>query len=247
MTDRVVSLCGVGVGLLGLLLVTTTWAAERPPERHLLYTRPDPSSSGGLAGRVTRPQQPLLQVLAIPADAPHLVYEGTIEGPDRRTFRFEGLPMRTYDLVAVFEEAFYEGLRLHRGTSTLTAADREQIEAAILASEPFYNEKTVHRLEGATGQGSFARAICTFLRSRSSGFALAPQDGKWERADFRRTFKIVILKDVGPGWQIVRSRDLYPVWARPDRPAPRHLYRRELARIRVTDTVKDVGPIDLGE
>ena len=44
-------------------------------------------------------------------------------------------------------------------------------------------------------------------------------EGKSSRPDFRRTFKLVLLKDVGPGWQIARARDLYPVWVDPKRAA----------------------------
>lgn len=238
----------LGTSLCLLLLgLTSTLAAPAPAERHRLYTTPDANATGGIEGRVAYPERPIEQILAIPSDAPQLAYQGVVDGADRRSFRFDGLPMRSYDLVVIYDDAFYEGLRLRRGESTLTDDDLAKIKAMIDKSEPFFTVKTIHRMEGTTGRGGLARGICTFLRDAKSGFALAKQDGKWEREDYRRTFKLVMLKDVGPGWQIVRTRDLYPVWSEPDRPMPRHAYRRELARIRVADRVKDVGELDLRE
>ena len=61
----------------------------------------------------------------------------------------------------------------------------------------------------------------------------------------RRAFKVVILKDVGPGWQVVRSRDIYPTWIDASKIVARHTYTRKLGRIRVTDHVKDLGKISL--
>ena len=65
------------------------------------------------------------------------------------------------------------------------------------------------------------------------------------RSEFRRTFKLVMLKDVGPGWQIVRTRDLYPIWTPPAGARPSHHYSRDLSRIRVADRIKQLGPLQL--
>jgi hypothetical protein len=51
------------------------------------------------------------------------------------------------------------------------------------------------------------------------------------------------LKDVGPGWQVVQKRDLYPCWTKCG--APKHNYKTVLSLIRVAGGVKDVGDIDL--
>ena len=56
----------------------------------------------------------------------------------------------------------------------------------------------------------------------------------------------MLLKDVGPGWQIVRARDLYPVWVESRRrPLPEHHFSAALKQIRVADEVKDLGELDL--
>ena len=181
------------------------------------------------------PKLPIRQVLAIPPDEPRFVYEGRVAGPDRQAFLFEGLPMRKYDLVVIHDDRFYEGIRLHRGENTLTAQDRAAIEDIVQASEPFFTKKSVHRLEGATGRGNLARCVCTFLRDR-------PSEGG---AGYRRTFKLIMLKDVGPGWQVVRARDLYPLYVDPGLARPRHHYTDALSGIRVSDHVKDLGALRL--
>ena len=238
--------------VLVAILLALAWAAVAEESasdpligRSRLYTDPDPSSPGGIQGRISRPSKPITQILAIPPDAPRLVYEGRIERSDRQGFRFDGLPMRKYDLVVIYENAFFEGLQLHRGESTLTDEDVRKIEATVQKSEPYFPAKIVHRLEGATGRGNYARGIYTYFQERKSDLLFNEYQGGWTRNDPRRTFKLVILKDVGPGWQIVRSRDLYPAWVTPGTLRPKHEFRKQLSRIRVADSVKDLGVIDL--
>ena len=204
-------------------------------ERDRLYSDLDPSSGGGISGEIVSPKRPVLEVLAIPPDEPRLVYRATVGGPNRRQFSITGLPMRKYDLVVIYDDAFYEGLDLHRDEDTLTTEDRHKINATIQKAEPYFTKKTIHRLEGTTGRGNLCRCICTYMRDRPSTNGRA----------FRRAFKLVILKDVGPGWQVVRARDLYPTWIEPDKIMARHTYNKQLGRIRVTDYVKDVGEINL--
>lgn len=224
-------------------------AAEAPEDpligRSRLYTPPDLSSTGGIEGRIGRPDNPIEQILAIPPDAPEKVYQGRIGRADQQRFRFEGLPMRTYDLVVIYKDAFFEGLQLQRGESTLTEEDTAKIHAGIQKSEPYFPHKIIHRLEGEAGRGNIARGICTYYLDRKSALLFNTHQGGFSRDDPRRTFKLVILKDVGPGWQIVRSRDLYPKWVTPGTMTPTHAFRKQLSRIRVADSVKDLGDIDL--
>ena len=148
--------------------------------------------------------------------------------------------MRKYDLILIQDRHFFEGLQLMRGDSTLTATDKEKVNASIQKSEPFFPKKFIHRLEGVTGRGNECRAICTYLRDKPSEHTFSAN-----RAGHRRTFKLVMLKDVGPGWQIVRSRDLFPIWATDANKLPTHHFEKSLSRIRVADKVKDIGEIRL--
>lgn len=222
-------------------------ASSAPLERSRLYTKPDPASPGGISGTISKPSRKIEQVLAIPADAPEKVYLGTIDGSNG--FRFTGLPMRRYDLVVIYDDEIYEGLQLHRGESTLSAEDLKSIDAIIQKSEPFFTKKFIHRVMGETGNGNMARCICTFLRDKKSTAYMDKEQAALSKSGaFRRDFKLVLLKDVGPGWQISRARSLYPIWDHQKRDtAPGHHFSNSLARVRVADSVKDLGEIDLTE
>lgn len=235
---------------LPLLLVASLVAGSAfaaPLERSRLYTKPDPASPGGITGTISKPSQKIEQILAIPADTPEKVYKGTVEGSNG--FRFTGLPMRKYDLIVIYENDIYEGLQLQRGESTLSSEDLKLIDAIIQKSEPFFTKKFIHRVMGETGNGNMARCICTFLRDKkSTAYMDGEQAALSKSGAFRRDFKLVLLKDVGPGWQITRTRSLYPIWDHQKRDtAPRHHFSESLARVRVADSVKDLGEIDLTE
>jgi hypothetical protein len=231
--------------LLFLFCIAGIALGQNSPERTRLYKKPDPASTGGLRGSVGSPVLPIEQILAVSADDVDEVYEGAVEGPQRNAFQFRGLPVGKYDLVVVFATEFYEGLRLSAEPSTLSAQDLLKINASIQKSEPFFPKKFIHRLEGLSGRGQEARAVCTYFRDKGSELDLEKFEGKSNRPDFRRTFKLVLLKDVGPGWQIARARDLYPVWTNPKVALPVHKYSPALHQLRVADQVKDLGVLQL--
>ncbi len=230
--------------LFALLLATTALAAE-PPERTRLYTKPDPANTGGLKGRIAKPELPIEQILAMPAENPEELYAGEVTGTKRDTFQFTNLPIGKYDLIVIYDSAFYEGFQLDRDASTLTPDDLKKIDASIQKSEPFFPKKIIHRVEGQTGRASTARLVATFYRDKGSELLLQQFEGKSNRPDFRRTYKLVMLKDVGPGWQITRARDLYPVWVDPKHALPAHHSSAALRQFRVADQVKDLGDLDI--
>src|SRR5947209_2868933 len=106
-------------------------AFGQSPERTRLYTAPDPASTGGLKGRVAKPEGAIEQILATPAVNPEAVYMGEITGTKKDGFQFKGLPVGKYDLVVIYPDSFYEGLKLDRKKSTLTPEDLQKIEATI--------------------------------------------------------------------------------------------------------------------
>ena len=230
--------------LLALLLPAIATVATEEIEHARLYTAPDPAAPGGIEGRLEYAPARVRQVLAVPPLKPEHVYRATLSGSDRTAFRFTGLPMDRYDLIVILEDRVFEGTRLHRGESTLNSTDREQIADIVTRSEPFFDIKVIHRLEGETGRGGTARAFCTFARSTLSEMYMGPviRDG------LRRTHKLVMLRQVGPGWQIERTRDLYPIWIETHETRllrPAHHHRPDLSGIRVTDHVRDLGTVDL--
>jgi hypothetical protein len=208
-----------------------------------LYTDPDPDAKGGMRGSVTSSSAAISAVFALPPAYPERVYKGSALD-DGHGFEILGLPAAMYDLLIVCGNRCYEGLTLQRGQGSLTDADRDGIRDIIERSEPFYNEKTVHRLDGVTGHmtGS-ARAFCTFLRSKKSiGFI----DGIW-RHEHRRSLKLVLLEHVGPGWQVERTREIFTVMVKPGSGTGSTVFRRSLGRIRVTDSVRELGDLDVAK
>ena len=233
---------GVLTGLCVLAMAGVVSGVGYEPTRSNLYTRPDPDSSGGITGTISKPAKPIFQILAMPPDHPELVYEGKVTGENKQGFLFENLPMAKYDLFVVYENEFYEGLELSYEPDTLTDKDRKSIEYIVNASDPFFHQKVVHRIEGTTGRGHLARCVVTQYRE-------GPGTVYGDLTKFvgnRRTFKLIWLKDVGVGWQVVQKRDLYPVNTTAEFVTPKHHYAKVLSKIRVTDVVKDVGAISLG-
>lgn len=233
--------------LLFLFCLLGAAFGQNPPERTRLYKKGDPANTGGLKGSIGSPPLPIEEVLAVSAEDVEQVYEGEVGGAQRNTFQFSGLPVGKYDLVVIFASEFYEGLRLNSEASTLSAEDLTKIDASIQKSEPFFTKKFIHRVEGDTGRGHGARALCTYLRDKGSELALEKFEGNSSRPDFRRTFKLVLLKEVGPGWQIARARDLYPVWMNPKGALPAHMFNAALHQLRVADQIKDIGALQLSK
>jgi len=234
----------IAAGAVAAMLMAVSTFATEEIEHKRLYTPPEPSSPGGIEGRLASPDGPIRQILAIPASNPEKVYRGEVSGSERRLFRFTGLPMDRYDLVVILDNAAYEGLRLTRGDNTLTAQDLQQIQDIMQRSEPFFTIKTIHRVEGETGRGSQARLFCTMARDLVAEMYAGPV----QRTGMRRTNKLVILQQVGPGWQVVRARDLYPIWIEDNekhRLNPSHFFRPSLSGIRVTDQIRDIGALSL--
>ena len=223
-----------------LFLTMSAWGQGK--ERGRLYTSPDMSASGGIAGRIVKPEMPIVQILAMPPDEPRFVYEGQISGASRQAFTFSNLPMAKYNLFVIYENEFYEGLQLSFEPDTLTDKDRQSITKIVNESDPFFNKKTIHRIAGTTGRGNLARCIVTQYRD---GPGTVTADYQALNGQGRRTFKLIWLKDVGVGWQVVQKRDLYPVTVDLRILKPTHHYSDQLSNIRVTDKVKNLGDIDM--
>jgi len=205
-----------------------------------LYTKPDPSAAGGIKGRIANPAKPVAGVFAIPPDEPKNVYKAELSGDGGRDFSFSGLPMGRYDLVVLFDNTVYEGLSLTQEDDTLTPQDRKLIETIINKSEGYFEIKVIHRLAGTTGDGNEARAFCTFYHAKPS----TDITGVFY-PDPRRSIKLAVLKDVGPGWQIVRTREIHVDFVKKENGIPRHVHTDILSGIRVSDSVKNIGELDL--
>ena len=224
------------------LLICAASGSIAEKAHYRLYTSTDHSASGGISGRIVKPEMPIVQILAMPPDEPKFVYKGMVSGEKRQKFSFDNLPMAKYDLFVIYENEFHEGLRLSYDPDTLTVKDRQGITKIVNASDPFYNKKIIHRIAGTTGRGNTARCIVTQYRD---GPGTVTADYKKLKGQGRRTFKLIWLKDVGVGWQVVQKRDLYPVTVDLRLLKPAHHYSEQLSKIRVTNKVKNLGDIEL--
>jgi len=208
-----------------------------------LYTKSDPAAPGGIHARLVAFANPVQQAFAIDNGNPKLVYQGTLT-EDGKEIRFTGLPAAIYDLVLVAPDRFYEGCGLARDPDTLTDRDRTNIAFTINKSVPFFDTKKIHRSEGLSGRNGKARCVLQEVRTRP----VTLQSGEI-RADIQvRSIKLAFLEDVGEvGWQMVQTREIVRTEvARGDMQGllP-HCYLPELGGIRVVDTDKDLGELNL--
>ena len=210
-----------------------------PSTGKYLYTEPAPSAQGGIRGTIRRPARAIVEIFASPASNPKKLFRGTITGRDQQSFSFTGLPAAQYDLFVLHNNSCLEGLALSRDNDTLTGNDKLEIKRTIEKSEMFFEEKKIHRIEGQTGHGSQARAFVQYVRYRYS----VDYEGNAHNYP-RRSLKLVILKDVGPGWQIVRARE-FDVRFFKKGGSFSHKYSDKLNRIRVIDSVNELGNLDL--
>jgi hypothetical protein len=237
MTNRATRLATLLMVVCGITLVHGF--ASPVSTGKYLYTKPDPSATGGIRGTIARSGKDVLGVYALPPSEPKSVYKAQLSGSMNGEFSLKGLPADRYDLVVLFKDACFEGLTLIREEDSLTSKDHQNIEKSVQKSEPFFDTKFVHRVAGTTGRANLARCFAEYLRTRKM---LDINDTVY--TDHRRSIRLIILKDVGPGWQFVRSREIDVRFFKPGGKMTHH-YTKKLSRIRVIDTVKELGQIQL--
>ena len=208
-----------------------------------LYTKSDPAAPGGIHARLVAFANPVQQAFAIDNGNPKLVYQGTVT-EDGKEIRFAGLPSASYDLVLVAPDRFYEGCQLARDPDTLTDQDRKSIAFTINKSVPFFDTKKIHRCEGATGRNGKARCVLQEVRTHPVTLQSAEV-----RTDIQvRSIKLASLEDVGAvGWQLVQTREIVRTEAGPRdiKGVLPHCFLPGLGGIRVVDTDKDLGELNL--
>lgn len=208
-----------------------------------LYTQADPSAAGGIRGKVGHPDQRIEGAFAIAQFEPARVYAGSV-GADGRSFEFAGLPTGKYDLMLLYGSFFIEGVRLCRETDSLNDGDRKAIKATVDRSVPFFDTKVIHRVEGVTGHAGKAMAVEQDMRTRPVTLQSAEV-----RDDIQiRSLKIATLEDVGTaGWHLTNTREVVrqEVGGGQHKGPIDHRHAPEIGNIRVVDSVKDLGTLEL--
>lgn len=230
----------------------SSFAAEKKKDGHTgtkqsskLYTAPDASDPGGLRGRIALPKEPLLAAYAVPNSELVRCYKATLS-KDGRSFEFNNLPTAKYDLLLVFPEMIYEGFTLSRTPGALNTNDWKSIIEILNKSEPFYEIKRIHRLEGVSGDTGWAQAVFQEVRARP----VTLQDASVHKDIQIRTIKLARFENVGPAWQLLVTRELcrQEVAGKERKGLLPHYYCPDkLGSLRVVDTVKDLGTLELPE
>ena len=232
-------LCALLLPASGLLAgkVTGTQQSSR------LYTKSDPAAHGGMHAKLVAFANPVQQVFAINNANPKLIYQGTVS-EDGKEIQFTGLPVAIYDLVLVASDRFYEGCRLARDPDTLTDQDRQFIAFTINKSVPFFDTKKIHRCEGTTGRNGKVRCVLQEVRTKP----VTLQDATTCTDIQVRSIKLAFLEDVGEvGWQMVQTREIVRTEVGPNdmKGLLPHCHLPILGNIRVVDTEKDLGELNL--
>jgi hypothetical protein len=241
--------------LLTLALAATLGAAcakDKKDDAHTgtttsgrLYTAPDASDTGGLRGHIGYPKLPLLGAFAVPNGELARCYKATIS-KDRHSFEFNNLPTAKYDLLLLFPDMFYEGMTLNRSASNLATNEWKSILAILHHSEPFFDIKRIHRLEGIAGESGWAHAVFQEVRS----LPVTLQDASVHPDIQIRTIKLASFENVGPAWQLLVTREIVrqEVANHEHKGVLPHYYVGDkLGSLRVVDTVKDLGTLELPE
>jgi hypothetical protein len=236
-----------------------------------LYTKPDPWASGGLRGVVAGNPSEVLGVLAMPQRFPNVSALANVAGGDaaknarninkdmtnevflaalgeNNAFSFHGLPPGKYDLFVLCENCFYEGLLLSRDENTLTEPDVRSIRAKVNESNPFFNVKNQHRLEGQSGTFGRARVLEQEVRT----LPVTLQSAEVLKHIQIRSIKLCLMESVGTSklgthWEMKKTREITrQELGPPDTKGPIPGYFcKALQGIRVTTSVKDLGTITL--
>lgn len=219
--------------LAALLAILTPSALADGPGR--IYTQVSSADTGVLAGRVTGAV--LTHAIAVERDLTR-VYLATLDR-DGAGFHFECLPVGRFDLVLVTTNGrVIEGLGL--GAPEVLDEDRARhLGQAVAKADSFFNRQTQHRA------GFSAEAALVFTE-RIRDAQIVRGSGEPLNASLRR-LEIIELRRAQDDWQMVNTRHIYREEARrqPGIPFLAHLHLPALAALRVGDSPRNLGTIDL--
>lgn len=236
-----------------------------------LYAKTDPSAGGGLRGMIAGNPSEVLGVLAMPQKFPNISALADVEGGAatknarninkdmtnqvylaalgaNNAFSFYGLPPGKYDLFVLCENCFYEGLLLSREVNTLTESDVRAIKAKVTESNPFFNVKNQHRIEGQSGSFGKARVLEQEVRT----LPVTLQSAEVLKHIQIRSIKLCLMESVGTSklgthWEMKKTREITRQEMGP--PDTKGLipgyFCKSLQGIRVATSVKDLGTLTL--
>ncbi len=221
--------------LLPILLALLAFAGGAAAQTANLYTKPDPSASGGLTGKVDKE---LTYAIALSRDRTHCYRAELTEGG--KAFKFAGLPTGKYDLVLVSKGSVYEGLVLGARAADLTDEQKKNVAIRLNKADNFFNKWKLHRV-GIEEDGE--KLVCFIERLRDK--EILKQSGEVLQSSLRR-FEVATMNKANDDWDFADTRHIY----REEQPlgtlSPlKHERVESLGNLRIIDAVKDLGSIAL--
>lgn len=234
-----------------------------------IYTPLNPTLPGGFRGKIVDVPSKVLGVMALYQQFPNvsaLGAEGSLaknaknanqdmkapiylaELADDNSFVFQGLPAGKYDLFVMCENCFFEGFALSREENTLKEADVKAIKKKITESNPFFNVKHQHRIEGTHGAYGKARILEQEVRTKT----LVLQSAEVVTGVQIRSIKVCMMESVGSKrigsfWEMKKTREICRQEIGPleTKGVIPNYFRKSLQGIRVSRRMKDLGELSL--
>lgn len=236
-----------------------------------LYNKPDPNAAGGMKGVISGNPSEVLGVMAMPQKFPNISAMEDLEGGaaaknarninkdmtnqvylaglgNDNAFTFYGLPPGKYDLFVLCENCFYEGLQLSREGNALTELDVKAIKAKITESNPFFNVKNQHRIEGLSGAYGKARVLEQEVRT----LPVTLQSAEVIKHIQIRSIKLCLMESVGTSklgthWEMKKTREITRQEVGPPdtKGVIPGFFCKALRGIRISTSLKDLGTLTL--
>lgn len=201
-----------------------------------IYTKPDITATGGIAGRVN---EELTHAVAVEHDRVRVYLADLTD--NGAAFKIEPLPIGKYDLILFTKSGIvYEGLALG-AASNLSNSSAKNLETRVAVADGFFKTARIHR----TGISPDGETLLAFVeRYRANN--ILKQSGEALNQMVRR-FEIIELARATDDWQMTSSRHVY----REGEPiVPNPQFRKvvnltALGDIRVVTDLKELGEISL--
>jgi len=239
------SICGNPVNLrLNLLrcLFLASFSLACASARAEIYDPPT-SSPGGVRGNVT---SPISAAVLVGANLTS-IYNGTV-APDKRSFEFKGIPVGKYDIL-LFDEpadktikgAIYSGLSVTPGKADVPAQFADRFMERTRLNDKFFSRFNIAAFSFTEGN-SIGLAVIERIKESP----ITHMDGTVQKYYLRRV-ELATMELAVDDWKTNTNRHVYRVEMPMEtgKPFLDYIPVPALGRIRVVDSVKDLGSISL--
>ena len=216
-----------------VLVASGTVRADGPGR---IYTEPQAADTGAITGKVTGAK--LTHALAMEHDRTR-VFRAQL-GDSDTSFRFEHLPVGRYDLVLVTTDGrVIEGLELGE-EKKLSDESNKLLAERVAKAEKFFNRHQVHRL----GFGDEDRCYVFVERLRDQTVLRGSGENL---GSYLRRLEVIELQQATDDWQMLKTRHLFreEIPISNNIPFLKHRHLPALGGLRVADSTRDAGTIDL--